>query len=114
MVHGLNSNNIMQIFSRQLHLELSKVGWDLNHIYGLQITVSTVINIIFLILDSYYLFSEIINSKGYNFGNFYSLICTISSVLTRCARTVYLNNVCGRTVKEVKYLLNIITITNKI
>ncbi|XP_033217254.1 gustatory receptor for bitter taste 22e [Belonocnema kinseyi] len=106
------TRNLIQLL-RQLHLELCKVGWDLNKIYGLQITMSVVTNIIFLIIYLHYLFREILHTKEYNYRMIYSSICTASSAVICFFRVTHLNIVCGNVAKKARRANEIIFELNK-
>ena len=91
------------IIFRQVHLELSKITWNLNKIYGIQATIVTIAYIIFMIVDSYYLFSSVLGSKiaELNRKTIAPLLCTGSSFIIRLMRVMYVNNVCENVVKQV-------------
>ncbi|XP_033231707.1 putative gustatory receptor 28b [Belonocnema kinseyi] len=80
------------------HLELSKVAWEVEKVFGLQIAMSMVTNITFIIGNSYYLYNEIFNDDsveesearlGYIANEFCCCFLYLSRVL-------YVNDTCAR------------------
>ena len=79
-------------------MELSRITCDVNIIFGLQVTMATVSNIILIIYYAYYLFNAVLLSV---------IISTTSWCIVRFMRVIFVNNVCTTVTEEVIIIIKI-------